>query len=251
MTTTNHPSSLPEQEPTSPTAVVLCDGEAWANTGGDWESQSQLFSWGDLRKIAAERGGATLFDLADLPTGLTEAQKEAVRSAESKFLAGGRISKEIRNAFPEVFADDLVTVKWKSGGDTAELLRVAEMEGAHAVAVVDGVTHSGSVKVRHASGYPYLAIGGAGAQRSVWFYGPGLTITVTAPKPADPTGGDPVVRASIAAFADDKKCIFFRAQDGLWSRGCDSERGMWDTSELADIERLSAQTIAELMGGAS
>ena len=56
-----------------------------------------------------------------------------------------------------------------------------------------------------------------------------------------------MVRASLVAFVD-KKCIFFRAQDGLWSRGFGSERGMWVTSELYGIERLSAQTIAELTG---
>ena len=253
MTTTNHPSSLPEQEPTSPTAAVLCDGEAWVNTGDWWESLTQwLGAWGDLRNLAAEKGGATLFDLANLPAGLTEAQKEAVRSIESKFVTRGGISTEIRKTFPEAFADDRVTVKWKSGGDTAELLRVAEMEGAHAVAEWHGVTHSGPAKVRRdAVDYQYLAIGDAVAPYHLWFHYPDWTITVTAPKPADPTGGDPVVRASLVSCIDYKKCIFFRAQDGRWSRACDSERGMWDTSGLADIERLSAQTIAELMGGAS
>ena len=251
MTTTDHPSGLPEQEPTSPTVAVLCDGGAWAKTGDDWESPSHFCSWGGLRNLAAERGGANLFDLADLPTGLTEAQKEAVRSTESKFLAGGGISTEIRNAFPEAFADDLVTVKWKSGDSDeklAELLRVTEMEGAHAVAECHGVTHSGPAKVRRGA-VETLSIGDAVAPYHIGFYYPGWTITVTAPKPADPTGGDPVVRASLVTCIVEK-CIFFRAQDGRWSTACDSERGMWDTSRLAEIERLSAQTIAELMGGA-
>ena len=52
-TTTNHPSSLPEQEPTSPTAVVLCDGETWAKTGADWESPREIRAWGDLRAALA------------------------------------------------------------------------------------------------------------------------------------------------------------------------------------------------------
>ena len=151
-TTTNHPSGLPEQEPTSPTAVVLCGGEAWAKTGADWEARTQwLGAWGDLRVFAAERGGATLFDLADLPTGLTEVQKE------------------------------VVSAKWRSGDPDeklTELLRVARMEGAHAVAVVDGVTHSGSVEVRRdAVDYPYLALGDAGASYNVWFYYTGWTIS--------------------------------------------------------------------------
>ena len=248
MTTTDHPSSLPEQEPTSPTVAVLCDGEAWAKTGDDWESPRHFCSWGGLRNLAAERGGATLFDLANLPAGLTEAQKEAVRSIENKFLARGGISTEIRKTFPEAFADDLVTATWKSDEKLAELLRVTEMEGAHAVAERDGVTYSGPAKVRR-DAVGTLTIGDAGAPYHIWLYCPGWTITVTAPKPADPTGGDPVVMASLVAFVDYKKCIFFRAQDGRWSRACDSERGMWDTAELADIERLSAQTIAELMGG--
>ena len=254
MTTTNHPSSLPEQEPTSPTAVVLCDGEAWVNTGDWWESLTQwLGAWGDLRNLAAEKGGATLFDLANLPAGLTEAQKEAVRSIESKFVTRGGISTEIRKTFPEAFADDLVTVKWKSGDSDdvwAELLRVARMDGAHVVGTKSGVAYSGLVVAAHSD---HISIGCTSTGTPALALTPWAdwTVTVTAPKPADPTGGDPVVRASIAAFADDKKCIFFRAQDGLWSRGCGSERGMWVTAELADIERLSAQTIAELMGGAS
>ena len=252
MITTDHPSSLPEQEPTSPTAVVLCDGATWVNTGVGWESPGHYCSWGGLRNLAAERGGATLFDLADLPTGLTEAQKEAVRSIEGKFLARGGISTEIRMAFPEAFADDRVTVTWKSGDSDdvwAELLRVARMDGAHVVGTQSGVTYSSRLPAAHSdhvsigctsTGRPALAI----TQRGVdW------TITVAAPKPVDPTGGDPVVRASLVAFVDYKKCIFFRAQDGLWSRSCGSERGMWGTAELAEIERLSAQTIAELMGG--
>ena len=245
MTINENPSGLPEQEPTSPTAVALCTGEAWVRTDiGLWESLSDADSWDSLRVNAAEKGGATLFDLADLPAGLTEAQKAAVRSIESKFLARGRISMEIRNAFPEAFGD-LVTAKWKFGDSDekmAELLRVARMEGAHVVAVVDGVTHSGSVsKV----GVDHIIIGGTGFTLPLWQIG--WTITVAAPKPADPTGGDPVVRASL----DNQKCIFFRAQDGRWSMACDPERGMWGTGSLTGIERLSAQTIAELMGGAA
>ena len=84
-TTIAHPSGLPKQEPTSPTAAVLCDGETWAKTGADWESPREIRAWGNLRDLAAERGGATLFDLADLTTGLTEEQKGAIRSIESKF----------------------------------------------------------------------------------------------------------------------------------------------------------------------
>ena len=246
MPTTNHPPSLPEQEPTSPTAVVLCDGETWVKTGADWESLGYLCSWGDLRDFAAGKGGATLYDLADLPTGLTEVQKGAVRSIESKFLTRGGLAMEIRNAFPEAFGD-LVTATWKYAypyEKLAELLRVARMEGAHAVAAVDGVTHSGAVsKV----GVDHIIIGGTGFTLPLWQIG--WTVTVAAPKPADPTGGDPVVRASLVNFIDDKKYIFFRAQDGRWSRACDSERGMWGTESLTGIERLSAQTIAELMGG--
>ena len=85
MTINENPSGLPEQEPTSTTAVVLCAEEAWVKTGADWESPREIRAWGDLRDLAAEMGGATLFDLADLPTGLTEEQKGAIRSIESKF----------------------------------------------------------------------------------------------------------------------------------------------------------------------
>ena len=140
-----------------------------------------------------------------------------------------------------------MTAKWKYGYSDekrTELLRVARMEGAHAVAVADGVTYSGAVSEVDVD---RIIIGGAGLTLPLWQIG--WTITATAPKPADPTGGDPVVRASIVAFVDDKQYIFFRAQDGRWSKACDPERGMWDTGQLTGIERLSAQTIAELMGG--
>ena len=252
MTINENPSGLPEQEPTSPTAAVLCDGETWAKTGADWESPREIRAWGDLRDLAAEMGGATLFDLADLPTGLTEEQKGAIRSIESKFLARGGISTEIRNAFPEAFGDDLVTAKWRPGDPDekmTDLLRVAEMDGAHTVAKHREVTFSGPVEVRRDTyDDPYLAFGGAGYRHGVWPFHPGWTITATAPKIADPTGGDPVVRASLVDFVDDKQYIFFRAQDGRWSQACDPERGMWDTGQLIDVKRLSAETIAELMG---
>ena len=245
MTTTNHPSNLPEEEPTSHTVAVLCDGETWAKTGDDWESPRHFCSWGGLRNLAAERGGAALVDLADLPTGLTEAQKEAVRSIESKFLTRGGLATDIRNAFPDVFADDLVTAKWKYAypyEKLAELLRVARMEGAHAVAVVDGVTHSGAVRE---VGVDHIIIGGAGFTLPLWQIG--WTVTVAAPKPADPTGGDPVVLARVAGYT--KKRVLFRAEDGTWAAAYGIEQGVWATDSLTDIERLSAQTIAELMGG--
>lgn len=254
-TTATHPSGLPEQEPTSTTAVVLCGDESLVNTGVGWESRTQWWgAWGDLRDFAAENGGATLFDLADLPTGLTEVQKEAVRSIESKFLTRGGISTEIRKTFPEVFADDRVTATWKSGDSDdvwAELLRVACMDGASVMGTQSGVTYSGLVVAAHSD---HISIGCTSTGRpalAIPHRGVDWTVTVTAPKPVDPTGGDPVVRASLVAFVGYKKCIFFRAQDGRWSRECGSERGMWGTAELAEIGRLSAQTIAELIGGAS
>ena len=195
-TTANHPSGLPEQEPTSPAAVVLCDGATWVNTAMGWESLTQwLGAWGGLRDFAAEKGGATLFNLADLPAdlpmGLTEVKKDAIRSAWATLDARGHdvSAGVLRNAFPEAFADDRVTVTWESGDPEeklAELLRVTEMEGAHAVAERDGVTYSGPVKVRR-DAVETLALGDAGAPYHIWLYCPGWTITVTAPKPADPT----------------------------------------------------------------
>ena len=162
------------------------------------------------------------------------------------------VKTDIRNDIPEAFADDLVTAKWKSGDSDetwAELLRVACMEGAHVVGTQSGVTYSGLVFAAHSDSISigYTSTGGSALVIPRW--GVDWTITATAPKPADPTGGDPVVRASLVAFVDDKQYIFFRAQDGRWSKACDPERGMWDTGQLTGIERLSAQTIAELMGG--
>lgn len=182
---------------------------------------------------------------SDLPTGLTEAQKDAVRGAAECFNCAK--CHALRDAFPS--AD--VAVTWKSGDPDEkryELLRVARMEGAHVVADWCGVKLTGSM--HHTSTSPACLWIGEGAW-AIPMNEPDWTITVTAPKPVDPTGGDPVVRASLVYSVDNKKCIFFRAQDGWWSRACDSELGMWGTSGLAEVERLSAQTIAELMGDAS
>ena len=292
MTTTNHPSGLPEQEPTSPTAaekatcttlpggskqwrlhdklhrvdgpaVEYADGtKMWYLRGERHRTDGPAVEYADGRKqwylndkllTEAENGGAALVNLADLPTRLTGAQKEVIRSTESKFLTRGRISKEIRNAFPEVFADDRVTATWKSGDSDdvwAELLRVARMDGASVVGTKSGVTYSGLAVAAHSDHISIGCTSTGGSALALAPWGVDWAITVTAPKPVDPTGGDPVVRASLVTFVDDKKCIFFRARDGRWTGVCGSERGTWGTAELAEIERLSAQTIAELMGGA-
>ena len=201
MTTTTHPSGLPEQEPTSPTAVVLCDDESWVNTDAGWESRTQWWgAWGGLRDFAAEKGGATLYDLAGLPTGLTEVQKEAVRSIERKFLARGGLATEIRNAFPEAFGD-LVTATWKSGDSDetwADLLRVACMDGASVVGTQSGVTYSGPVFAAHSD---RISIGCTSTGRSALAipqWGVDWTITVTAPKPVGPGADipDEVVEAA-------------------------------------------------------
>ena len=251
-TTATHPSGLPEQEPTSPTAVVLCDGKTWAKTGADWESLRDLCSWGGLRDFAAEKGGATLFDLADLPMGLTEVQKEAVRSAWAALTAcGSDVSAGIlREALLEVFADDLVTATWESGDSDetwADLLRVACMDGASVVGTQSGVTYSGMVFAAHSD---HISIGCTSTGRpslAITQWGVDWTVTVTAPKPADPTGGDLVVLAR--AGNPDYKRVYFLAEDGTWSPVRGSFTGLWPTGRLSGIERLSAQTIAELMGG--
>ena len=254
MTTTTHPSGLPEQEPTSPTAVVLCGDESWVNTSVGWESRTQWWgAWGALRDFAAENGGATLLDIADLPTGLTGVQKEAIRSAWATLtVRGSNVSAGVlRDAFPEVFADDLVSATWESGDsyDTwADLLRVACMDGASVVGTQSGVTYSGLVFAAHSD---HISIGCTSTGRSALAIpqlGVDWTITVTAPKPADPTGGDPVVEASVVG--DATRRVFFRAEDGKWVTGRDCKFGVRTTENLRDVKRLSAQTIAELTGGA-
>lgn len=40
-----------------------------------------------------------------------------------------------------------------------------------------------------------------------------------------------------------------RAEDGKWVTGRDCKFGVWTTENLIDVKRLSAQTLAELMGG--
>ena len=114
MTTTNHLSGLPEQEPTSPAAIVLCGGEA-ITRGADghcWESDNYRFhKWSALRSFAANNGGATLYDLVGAPAGLTDAQKEAVREANDwivqKFPTASSLHAKFQQFFPEVFADGI------------------------------------------------------------------------------------------------------------------------------------------------
>ena len=139
-----------------------------------------------------------------------------------------------------------MTAKWKYGYSDekrTELLRVARMEGAHAVAVADGVTYSGAVSEVSEVSVDHIIIGGAGLTLPLWQIG--WTITVTAPKPADPTDGDPVV---LAAVIYTNKRVFFRAEDGKWSQERGRAEGVWMTDDLSTIERLKPETIAELMG---
>ena len=208
MTTTTHPSNLPEQEPTGPTAVVLLNGEAWLRIGVGWESRTQwCCEWGALRDFAAKRGGATLYDIADLPTGPTEVQKEAIRSAWATLdVRGHDVSAGIlRGAFPEAFADDLVTAKWESAEDTAEFLRVASLMGARVVAVRDGVTVTGPISshIRLAKQWLFGLCDGGQREFDLSFLDDaGWTITVTAPKPVGPGADipDEVVEAALAAI---------------------------------------------------
>ena len=203
MTINENPSGLPEQEPTSTTAVVLLNGEAWLRTGIDqWESLFDADSWASLRVEAAEKGGATLFDIADLPAGLTGVQKGAVRGAAECFNCAK--CHALRDAFPKVFADDLEVAEWKPGDPDeklTDLLRVAEMNGAHTVAKHREVAFSGPVEVRRDTyDDPYLAFGGAGYRHSVWPFHPGWTITATVPKIAVEPGADIPDEAVAAAM---------------------------------------------------
>ena len=171
MTTTTHPSGLPEQEPTSPTAVVLCTGEAWVRTDiGLWESLSDADSWDSLRVNAAEKGGATLFDIA------------------------------------EAFAGDLVSAEWRSGDPDeklTELLRVAEMEGAHVTATRHGATRSGNV--HHVERSVRIHLGIFSGEVVIDLRLGGWTLTVTAPAPKSKPGADipdEVVGAAMGVLYD-------------------------------------------------
>lgn len=104
MTINENPSGLPEQEPTSHTAVVLCAMEAWVKTGGCWESASEVYTWETLRDLAAEEGGATLLDLVDLPE-------------PGPWLRGD----ELQAAMPTLKEGDVVEVGYKGHTATGEL----------------------------------------------------------------------------------------------------------------------------------
>ena len=199
---------------------VMCVGDAYGLTVGKTYTVESISESGEFVRVVGDNG------LVDGWGG-------------SNF----RIDKtDIRNDIPEAFADDLVTAKWKYGYSDekrTELLRVARMEGAHAVAVVDGVTYSGAVSEVDVD---RIIIGAPGFRLPLWQIG--WTITATAP--ADPTGGDPVVLAAVI-YTD--KRVLFRAEDGRWSNVRGATAGVWSADSLTEIERLSAQTIAELMGG--
>ena len=250
MTTTNTKSRLPEQEPDRRTTLVLCDGEMFISVGARkedcWESISKApMSWIKLCDFAASCDRATLVDLADLPTGLTEVQKGAIRSAVEYSSEGD--FDPLMSAFPEVFSDDLEIAKWESGDPEEvrdELLRVAEMDGAHVTATRNGSTRSGNV--HYVERFVRIHLGDIPNEEVIDIRLGGWTIAVTAPKPVDPTGGDPVV---LAVDASAKKRVLFRAEDGNWSNVRGATAGVWSADSLTEIERLSAQNIAELLGG--
>ena len=179
---------------------VMCVGDAYGLTVGKTYTVESISESGEFVRVVGDNG------LVDGWGG-------------SNF----RIDKtDIRNDIPEAFADDLVTAKWKYGYSDekrTELLRVARMEGAHAVAVVYGVTHSGAVSE---VGVNRIIIGRAGLTLPLWQIG--WTITVTAPKPADPTDGDPVV---LAVVIYPNKRVLFRAEDGNWSPFRGRAEGVW------------------------
>ena len=203
---------------------VMCVGDAYWLTAGKTYTVESISESGEFVRVVGDNG-------------------LVVGWGGSSF----RIDKtDIRNDIPEAFADDLVTAKWKYGYSDekrTELLRVARMEGAHAVAVADGVTYSGAVSEVSEVSLDHIIIGGAGLTLPLWQIG--WTITVTAPKPADPTDGDPVV---LAVVIYPKKRVLFRAEDGNWSPFRGRAEGVWMTDDLSVIERLKPETIAELMG---
>ena len=186
--------------------------------------------------------------------GLTDQWADAVRTAEAVLSTCDLDdrAKRLRAAFPEVFADDFVAATWKSGDSDdvwAEFLRVARMGGASIMATQSGVTYSGSVS---AANDDYIHIGCTSIETPAlwipqWGGCDGWTATVTAP--IDPTGGDPVVMAITERSISPR--IMFRARDGRWVTARDAVIGAWGTEELSGITRLTPETVAELMGGAS
>ena len=174
---------------------VMCVGDAYGLTVGKTYTVESISESGEFVRVVGDHG------LLDGWGG-------------SNF----RIDKtDIRNDIPEAFADDLVTAKWKYGYSDekrTELLRVARMEGAHAVAVADGVTYSGAVSEVSEVSLDHIIIGGAGLTLPLWQIG--WNVTATAPKPADPTGGDTVVLAASPKTGVDC-CLWSKAFTGKYS----------------------------------
>ena len=107
-----------------------------------------------------------------------------------------------RVACPEAFADDLTTATWESGNSVEkrnELVRVAEMEGAHVTATRYGATRSGNV--HHVDRSVRIHLGIFSGEVVIDLRLGGWTLTVTAPKPVGPGADipDEVVEAAVEA----------------------------------------------------
>ena len=169
---------------------------------------------GDEGVVSAVVGGACVIGYFYYHSDDLELVKDEPIKATDEFATGGMVK---------------ITSSAMAGSDISGLVgKVVGRRGRYWGVEFDHVT--GDI----AAGNPYLFL-----QREVEHFDP---------KSADETGGDPVVRASLVTFVDDKKCIFFRAQDGNWSLFRGRAEGAWMTGDLSVIERLKPETIAELMG---
>ena len=169
---------------------------------------------GDEGVVSAVVGGACVIGYFYYHSDDLELVKDEPIKATDEFATGGMVK---------------ITSSAMAGSDISGLVgKVVGRRGRYWGVEFDHVT--GDI----AAGNPYLFL-----QREVEHFDP---------KSADETGGDPVVRASLGTFVDDKKCIVFRAQDGNWSLFRGRAEGAWMTGDLSVIERLKPETIAELMG---
>ena len=128
-----------------------------------------------------------------------------VRVVGDNGLVDGWGGSNFRVACPEAFADDLTTATWESGNSVEkrnELVRVAEMEGAHVTATRYGATRSGNVHHVERSVRIHLGIFSGAVVIDLRLGG--WTITVTAPKPMRPGADipDEVVGAAMGVLYD-------------------------------------------------
>lgn len=223
------PEPKPEKldEPTAPGILVrgTIDGETvravregrgnapWTLYGG--RAGSSWLDWGDLLKRFD--AAPTIID-TDQPTGFTDEQP---KPCECRWCVAAERRDRMRMG-------GMVIAPCDEYGRTDREAKPSLTDEQHeAIRVVDQVL-DGAILARKGIMYDLRAV---------------FPEVFAEP---DPTGGDPVIMAALAKGGS--VSIFYRCEDGSWSRSFNREKGSWLTEDLYDVRRLRPDTIADLTG---